>query len=104
MIHGVARRVLLTAVLAGATAISLAAIARTWPPRIQWPKLSVVVGLVPPHMNENRTGREADYLGYLFEGREVGFFVQPFTRHWSSFLNEERFDAVATVPENMFRD
>jgi polar amino acid transport system substrate-binding protein len=101
---GFVRRVLLTAGLVGATAVSLVTIGRTWPPSSPWPKFSVVVGLVPPHMNEDRTGREAEYLNRLFKGRDVTFFVQPFTRHWSSFLNDERFDAVATVPESMFSE
>lgn len=65
----------------------------------------VVAGLIPPYMNSEGEGRESVAIHAAFAKQSgaatVEFFVLPFSRHWTSFLNDDRFDAVATVPDGM---
>jgi hypothetical protein len=65
----------------------------------------VVAGLIPPYMDAQGEGRESVAIRTALDGRSsagpVQFFVLPFSRHWTSFLNDSRFDAVATVPDGM---
>jgi hypothetical protein len=86
--------------LLGAAVCSLLVAVKTRPERDEQPTFRVVVGLVPPHMNENGSGREAEYLTHLL-GKSPTFYVPPFTRHWNSFQDDARYDAVATVPAEM---
>ncbi|MGX1097788.1 hypothetical protein [Amorphus sp. MBR-141] len=69
------------------------------------PTIRVVAGLIPPYMNAEGEGRESvairSTLGAQAAAGDVEFFVLPFSRHWTSFLNDDRFDAVATVPDGM---
>src|SRR5450756_814170 len=69
-------------------------------------KFYIAAALVPPYMNENRTGREADIItAALGMGdrkpvapERIQFIVEPFSRHWFSYQNDKRFAVVATVP------
>lgn len=65
-------------------------------------KIRIVTGLVPPYMDERGRGREAEIitavLAEAYRSDQIEFHVQPFTRHWSSFLSDDRYDAVTTVP------
>lgn len=63
-------------------------------------KLTIVAAHLPPHMTEDGQGREADIIRETLSacGHEVEFRVQPYMRHWMSYQEEERYDAVATVP------
>lgn len=68
-------------------------------------RIRIVTGLVPPYMDELGRGREAEIivaaLSEAFRPEQIDFFVQPFTRHWSSFLSDDRYDAVTTVPNGL---
>ncbi len=83
--------------------------------------ISIVTSLLPPYMDEQGQGREAEIIkAALFKayrndaGEEssienmqsvtVNFNVQPFTRHWMSFLSDPRYDAVTTVPRDLELD
>jgi polar amino acid transport system substrate-binding protein len=61
--------------------------------------LRVVTALLPPHMDERGQGREADIIRTALPDQTIAFHLQPFGRHWSAFLSDERFDAVTTVPD-----
>lgn len=67
--------------------------------------LRIAVGLVPPYIDEDGDGTEAGRIRRLFSsvavGREIEFHVHPFSRHWSAFVGDTRFGAVATVPESL---
>jgi polar amino acid transport system substrate-binding protein len=58
----------------------------------------IVTPLLPPHMTERGRGREASLIRAALFPNKVEFHVQPFERHWSSYLSDDRFDAVSTVP------
>lgn len=64
--------------------------------------IRIAAAILPPHMTEAGTGREADIIrAALIEGgvsEPVEFFVLPFTRHWNAYQRDPRFDAVATAP------
>lgn len=68
-------------------------------------RIRIVTGLVPPYMDERGQGREAEIivaaLSEAFGPEQIEFYVQPFTRHWSSFLSDDRYDAVTTVPSGL---
>lgn len=68
----------------------------------------IVTGLLPPHMDEKGEGREARIIREAFALAapeiRVKFHVQPFSRHWSSFVSDNRFDGVTTVPVGMALD
>jgi polar amino acid transport system substrate-binding protein len=69
-------------------------------------KFYIAAALVPPNMNENRTGREVDIITKALAtgdrkpiaGERIQFIVESFARHWFRYQNDKRFDAVATVP------
>jgi hypothetical protein len=72
-------------------------------------EINVVTSLLPPYMDENARGKEADIIkaalieGYRIEGRNVSirFFIEPFSHHWLSYISDTRYDAVTTVPETV---
>ncbi len=61
--------------------------------------LEVRTAEIPPHMDLNGAGREADILNTVADacGWTMTFVVEPFTRHWWSFEAGEG-DAAAIVP------
>ena len=61
--------------------------------------LEVRMSEIPPHMDAEGGGREAEIISAVAEacGWTMTFVVEPFTRHWRSFENG-RGDAVGTVP------
>lgn len=65
-------------------------------------KILIVAAILPPHMDRFGGGKEARIIkNALRESTgvdKVEFLVQPFSRHWSYFLSDERIDAVSTVP------
>ena len=69
-------------------------------------KFYIAAALLPPNMNEDRTGREADIITTALAmgdrkpvARErIQFIIEPFARHWFRYQNDKRFAAVATVP------
>ena len=65
----------------------------------------VVVGLVPPYIDERGEGTEAATIRRLLaeqlEEDNVAFHILPFSRHWGAFLDDDRYDAVATVPAGL---
>lgn len=69
------------------------------------PTARIVAGLIPPYMNAEGEGRESVAIRAALKARyaaeDIEFFVLPFSRHWTSYLNDARFDAVATVPDGM---
>ena len=70
--------------------------------------INIVAGLIPPEMNRDGTGREADIIRTALtlgssgepgvKAAKVRFFVEPFALHWHSYDIDKRFDAVSTVP------
>lgn len=64
--------------------------------------LEVRMSEIPPHMDMNGGGREAEIIEAVADacGWTVRFVVEPFTRHWWSFQNGDG-DAVGTVPVSM---
>lgn len=89
-----------------AMAVSAFALVPTFKARVSTDRpLRIVAGLVPPHMTGAGTGREADIIkaalaaGLGTEPDDIEFFVMPFARHWSGYAADNRFDAVATVPD-----
>ena len=62
----------------------------------------IATALLPPRMNANGTGQEADIiraaLAKVGDHSRIEFFALPFTRQWSAFQRDSRFDAVAMVP------
>jgi len=65
--------------------------------------LRVVAALLPPHLDAQGGGREGAIIrAALDKGlkakRPVEIHVLPFSKHWSAYQKDERFDAVATVP------
>lgn len=65
----------------------------------------VVVGLTPPNITTSGTGKETDFIREELRRAgvdvDVQFYVVPFGRHWSEFVRDQRFDAVATVPDSL---
>ena len=61
--------------------------------------LEVQMAEIPPHMDVDGEGREADIIRAVSKacGWTVMFDVEPFTRHWRSFESGDG-DAVGTVP------
>ncbi|MFN0264194.1 hypothetical protein ACKTEK_09990 [Tepidamorphus sp. 3E244] len=68
-------------------------------------KLNILTALLPPYVDRHGRGYERDIilaaLAPRYREDQVEFFVQPFTRHWSSFLSDDRYQAVTTVPEGL---
>jgi len=62
----------------------------------------IATALLPPRMYANGTGQEADIiraaLAKVGDHSRIEFFALPFTRQWSAFQRDSRFDAVAMVP------
>ncbi|MFN4009510.1 MAG: ABC transporter substrate-binding protein [Pannonibacter sp.] len=65
-------------------------------------EIKILAGDLPPMMNSDGTGREAEIIKTTLErcGHAVKFEVQPFTRHWASF-KDGAGDAVTTVPPGL---
>ena len=65
-------------------------------------EVEVLVGDLPPMVNKDGSGREAEIIATTLErcGHTAKFTIQPFTRHWQSF-ESGKGDAVATVPVGM---
>ncbi|MFW8635468.1 substrate-binding periplasmic protein [Cribrihabitans pelagius] len=65
-------------------------------------EVEVLVGDLPPMVNKDGSGREAEIISATLEqcGHSAKFTIQPFTRHWQSFEGGAG-DAVATVPVGM---
>lgn len=65
-------------------------------------EVEVLVGDLPPMVNQDGSGREAEIISATLEhcGHTAKFTIQPFTRHWQSF-ESGKGDAVATVPVGM---
>ena len=80
--------------------LGAALIATTGPALAQ--DLTIKMGELPPHVDSDGTGREAELIRSVAEacGWSVAFEVEPFTRHWRSF-QDGAGDAVGTVPVGM---
>ena len=65
-------------------------------------EIKILAGDLPPMMNPDGTGREAEIIKTTLErcGHTVKFEVQPFTRHWTSF-KDGAGDAATTVPPGL---
>ena len=71
----------------------------------------ILSGLIPPNVSEKGRGREADIIVEAMTRQKVGpntlspdqvrFVIEPFGRHWHTFILDDRFDAVATVPRQL---
>jgi len=64
--------------------------------------LTILAGYLPPMITAEGTGREAEVITTVLErcGHSVTFQVEPFTRHWHSYMVGEG-DGVTTVPIGM---
>lgn len=69
---------------------------------VQADEIKILAGDLPPMMNPDGTGREAEIIKVTLErcGHSAKFEVQPFTRHWASF-KDGAGDAVTTVPPGL---
>lgn len=66
--------------------------------------IRIAAGQIPPYMDADGRGLEADAIEARLSpeaSETIEYFVLPFSRHWTSYLQDERFAAVATVPEGM---
>ncbi|MBI1384211.1 MAG: transporter substrate-binding domain-containing protein [Rhizobiales bacterium] len=67
--------------------------------------LRIAAPLLPPQMDLDGRGREADIVQAAFEAaglnRRIEFHIMPFTRHWKSYASDQRLDAVITVPKEV---
>jgi ABC-type amino acid transport substrate-binding protein len=71
--------------------------------------INIVTSLLPPYVDEEGRGREADIVRSALEAafREesrsisVQFYVQPFAHHWLNYISDQRYDAVTTVPDGL---
>lgn len=65
-------------------------------------KIRIATVLLPPHMDDDGRGREAEIIVAALAGKyapdAIEFYVLPFSRHWQAFQDESRYDAVTTVP------
>lgn len=73
------------------------------PLTIQAAELNIISAILPPNMNQQGEGREADIITETLKncGHTVQFKVQPFTRHWDTYRNNTQYDAVTTVPQDL---
>jgi hypothetical protein len=72
--------------------------------------IEISAGLVPPDVKEDGSGREADIIrealrrgdeNNVLGNKQLRFHVQPFGKHWYSYQTDDRYDAVATVPNTV---
>lgn len=73
------------------------------PLKIQAAELNIISAILPPNMNQQGEGREADIITETLAscGHSVQFKAQPFTRHWDTYRNNTQYDAVTTVPSDL---
>lgn len=95
------------AALLGVAVLALTTLAfLTASPRIAEDRpFRVAAGLIPPYFDEAGAGDEAERIrrvlyasGAVRPDRPIVFHVTPFSRHWGAYLDDARYDAVATVP------
>ncbi len=70
--------------------------------------IRIATALLPPQVNENGEGREAEIIIAALRGggitKPIQFHVMPFTRHWQLFKTDTRYHAVTTVPTELELD
>ncbi|MEO1610274.1 MAG: hypothetical protein AAFR90_13265 [Pseudomonadota bacterium] len=68
--------------------------------------IRIVAPLLPPQIDTNGTGREAEIISAAISAadpsKKIEFHIMPFTRHWQTFKSDFRFDAVTTVPDEIY--
>lgn len=54
---------------------------------------------IPPHFDKSEKGRIADVIKATMEkcGHSVRFSIVPFGRHWKDYVDDARFDGLATA-------
>lgn len=65
--------------------------------------ITISAALLPPHMDEQGGGRDADLIRAILEecgGYKVTFRVVPFGRHWSEY-EAKQLDGVNMAPDGM---
>ncbi len=84
------------------SALSIAALLAAVAGPAQARDITIMAGNLPPHVNQDGTGREASLIREVMGacGHTVTFKVEPYTRHWESFRKGDG-DAVATVPAGL---
>lgn len=68
-------------------------------------KILVVIPHLPPYATIKKQGQEiliiTNALKHYDNQTKIEFVLQPFSRHWSFYLSDQRVDAVATVPSSV---